>query len=541
MPLTRYEARVKANPRTWTVDDDGPADFNKIQTAIDNASSGDTIFVHEGTYYENISINKSLAILGEDANSTIIDGFTYGSVVSIMADNVNFTSFTVKNSGTNLYDSAIRIEHSSGIVISYNNLSENPNGISLYFSSHGTISKNVIASNTFHGIYVYSSEGNTITNNVILGNYAGVYAYSSGGSIITNNVILDNLYGIYGYSSTGEVISGNTIFYNLYGIYFVFSGYNIVYHNNLNNTNQAWGDSLNSWDYNGEGNYWSDYTGPDTNADGFGDYPYSIEVSNQDNNPLMGMFSDLEVEFKGQTYHLAVISNSTISGLLFEIGVETGNKIIRFNVNDKTGTIGFCRVTIPTELMNYPYILLIGSEEITPTLNISNDTHAALYFTYIHENQTIRIISSVALQLYTELLNSYLRLQTDFHNLNLTYNELLNTYNALLKNYTQLQRSLDTLNASYLQFYSLNASFNVLLNAYNALLANYTQLQGSYNGLNNSYQEHLLDYSEKIQNIQSLMYIVIAIITIFVVTIVYLSKRAHTGAYSRARAFEIEK
>ena len=37
-----------ANP--WYVDDDGKADFDNIQTAVDAASDGDMIFVYPGTY-----------------------------------------------------------------------------------------------------------------------------------------------------------------------------------------------------------------------------------------------------------------------------------------------------------------------------------------------------------------------------------------------------------------------------------------------------------------------------------------------------------
>jgi len=56
------------------VDDDGTADYTKIQDAIDNASDFDTIFVFSGTYYETLIINKSINLLGEDRENTIIDG-----------------------------------------------------------------------------------------------------------------------------------------------------------------------------------------------------------------------------------------------------------------------------------------------------------------------------------------------------------------------------------------------------------------------------------------------------------------------------------
>ena len=75
------------------VDDDSecPGDgtinwpFCKIQYAIDNASSGDNIFVFSGTYYENIVIDKSVTIEGEDWLTTVIDGNKKRDVVYVIA------------------------------------------------------------------------------------------------------------------------------------------------------------------------------------------------------------------------------------------------------------------------------------------------------------------------------------------------------------------------------------------------------------------------------------------------------------------------
>jgi pectin methylesterase-like acyl-CoA thioesterase len=56
---------VRAEPRTWTVDDDGPADFHTIARAINAASDGDTTYVYNGTYYEHVVINKTISLIGE--------------------------------------------------------------------------------------------------------------------------------------------------------------------------------------------------------------------------------------------------------------------------------------------------------------------------------------------------------------------------------------------------------------------------------------------------------------------------------------------
>jgi len=191
---------------------------------------------------------------------------------------------------------------------------------------------------------------------------------------------------------------------------------NIIYYNNFNNTCQVrTHDSTNVWDYGNQGNYWSDYAKQDLNGDGIGDEPYFIDVNNQDNHPLMGMFSDFNVTLERETYQVTTICNSTISEFRFKIKAETGNRIIGFNVTGKDSTVGFCRITIPTHLMNYPYIVLVDVDEIIPTLlDVSNEMYVHLYFTYIHSSHTIRIISSLAR-----------KLQIDLYNLNTTYYELL--------------------------------------------------------------------------------------------------------------------
>ena len=69
-----------AHADTWTVDDDGKADFDNIQAAIDAASNGDEIIVMPGTYTSAASevvnlLGKEITLRSVDGHeATIIDG-----------------------------------------------------------------------------------------------------------------------------------------------------------------------------------------------------------------------------------------------------------------------------------------------------------------------------------------------------------------------------------------------------------------------------------------------------------------------------------
>jgi pectin methylesterase-like acyl-CoA thioesterase len=50
-----------------------PDDYASIQEALDNAEEGATVFVKKGVYVENPVVNKSISLVGEDRDSTVID------------------------------------------------------------------------------------------------------------------------------------------------------------------------------------------------------------------------------------------------------------------------------------------------------------------------------------------------------------------------------------------------------------------------------------------------------------------------------------
>jgi hypothetical protein len=83
--------------------------------------------------------------------------------------------------------------------------------------------------------------------------------------------------------------SNNRIFRNSLALQ-VDSSNNMIYENNIAVSSVGlptvgWG-ATNSWDTGAVGNYWSDYSGVDSNGNGIGDTPYVIDANNKDNYPL---------------------------------------------------------------------------------------------------------------------------------------------------------------------------------------------------------------------------------------------------------------
>jgi hypothetical protein len=183
------------------------------------------------------------------------------------------------------------------------------------------------------------------------------------------------------------------------------SSNNTIHHNNFVDNHQqvSSNTSMNVWDdgYPSGGNYWSDYTGSDysqgsdqniSGSDGIGDSRHGVnsnllippELVQFDNYPLMGQFSDFNAT---SAHHVQIICNSTISDFQFN------DTTISFNVSGENDTAGFCRICIPTALMNAPYKVYVNGTEVSYTLlSCSNETYSYLYFNYTHSTQEVIII-----------------------------------------------------------------------------------------------------------------------------------------------------
>ncbi len=180
------------------VDDDGFGHYTKIQDAIDNATNGDTIYVMDGYYRETLWITFNIKLIGNgSANTTVDGGNTWFSVIEVMADDVEVTGFTFKNS----LGSGVAISSVNNVSFYDNVVKNHYYGFSIYNSYNVTIENNTICRNDFTGVYIWDSSYVTIKNNEIYKNEVGVYLDWSQYCNITSNTFRKCGISFYGWTS----------------------------------------------------------------------------------------------------------------------------------------------------------------------------------------------------------------------------------------------------------------------------------------------------------------------------------------------------
>ena len=130
----------------WEGTLDNPYQF--IQDGIDHAMGGDTVYVFNGTYVENIVVSKSLQLVGENTENTVITGDDFGTVVNIFAGSVTVMGFTITHSGSN--------SNNAGIMI---------------HTSYNSIIENNIEKNNYYGLYVIEGNNTIYHNNIVDNTY----------------------------------------------------------------------------------------------------------------------------------------------------------------------------------------------------------------------------------------------------------------------------------------------------------------------------------------------------------------------------------
>jgi len=247
----------------------GPGNYSSIQAAIDAASPGDTVFVYSGAYFENVVINKTVDLVGEDRNGTIIDAEGNGTpnrnaVVQIgyyPISWVNVSGFTVRNASAGVY-----LENGTQhVTISYCNI-ENiygsyslEAGIVSHCNRYITIENCSIYNNSGYGISFFLSwwghdTFSYIKNCTIFNNSDGIYLHDTAYIEITNCSIFYNtdagvkiVPGGWGGGGQSNKISGCSINTNYVGISLTRSSSNTITNNTISG---GWSAIVLDGDYN---------------------------------------------------------------------------------------------------------------------------------------------------------------------------------------------------------------------------------------------------------------------------------------------------
>ena len=216
-------------------------------------------------------------------DNVVLDGAGYeldgpgGLWTAITINDV--TNVTVKRVEINNFQTGVAVSNSSNIIITQNIISANSNGVMLASSNYNTISQNNLTGN-YNGFSLTNSNYNSINGNIVS------YGIGWSGSSYTSGFYLSN--------SSNNTLIGNSIATEGQGINFNVSSNNTFLLNDfinngvqVTNTSYSLIPSKNFWDDGATGNFWSNYTGLDSNKDGTGDDPFIIDSNNVDRYPLM--------------------------------------------------------------------------------------------------------------------------------------------------------------------------------------------------------------------------------------------------------------
>jgi parallel beta-helix repeat protein len=363
-----------------------PDDYSTIQAAVNAANPGDTIIVRDGTYTENVDVNKDyLTIKSENgAEATIVQAANSGDhVFEVTADYVDISGFTVTGA---IGAAGIRLHGSYSDKIEYcdfhqNIISNNYVGIWLFYSLNNNITDNAVNSNK-SGIAALDEtcSNNSITRNDIHSNAgAGIDLFCSSWNKITENSVYSNGDGIListspsPYSSGYNELMGNHIYSNNnYGIYLRSKNCKLA-NNTIENNKYNFG--MGGIVYNG---LWSCYWDNEY-------YIQDIDTSNTINGkPIYYILNkkNLVIDSTWDIGYLAVVNSENITIKNIEVKNNEQGILIAYTTNSTIENI--------TAMDNYDGIRLDHcSNNTIAGGNISNNDNSGITLVESSDNTII--------------------------------------------------------------------------------------------------------------------------------------------------------
>ena len=234
-----------ASATTITVDlnsSEGNNSFSSVQDAINYSQDNNFIVIHNGSYYENLVVDKPLKIKSASGNPDdvviISSSVSHLPVIHVKSSNVEIAGLTVTGKEEKTI-SGIFLDNVDNCHIINSKITNTTDGILADHSSKNSIQNNVLVSNTFHAISFINSNDNDFEENSIYNNERGVYLNNSDGNVVINNEVYNNLhYGIALLESDNNYITNNGLLLNQFGLTLTSSHQNTIISNSASNNKQ---------------------------------------------------------------------------------------------------------------------------------------------------------------------------------------------------------------------------------------------------------------------------------------------------------------
>jgi parallel beta-helix repeat protein len=514
-----FQISVKANPDVIYV----PDDYEKIQWAIGNASTGDTIHVRTGIYHENVRITKSLTLVGENRD-TIIDSGGEGTVISVDESDVEVSEFTIRNGSIGImllfwswgalvdnnliYNNTIIDNHfgilvsrSCGNVFRNNTMANNTYTFGVWGSSLSHFIQDIDTSNTIDGkpSYYLLNESNITISSDLFPDIGYLGLVNSTNILVKGLKLENNRQGILFAHTTNSIIENVTLSNNSYGLELFEAFNNTIKDSNITCTFGVYLESSHS-----------NTISNNHIADGRGT-GIQLDYSNHNTitkNMIVDNFGGIELELSNYNniFHNNFIDNkfhARVSFLGLDNKWDNGYPSGGNYWNDYRGVDLYSG--LHQNETSYDWI-----GDTSYTIIGNGQDNYPLMHPFVSEMEEMRIA-------YRSLLLRHIEMQSDLNALNSTLYELQEIINSLNLTCTVLQGQIDSMNST---------SQIVIGDLQDQIMLLNTTLHEEIDSLNSTLQTLVDDLRDtmmiEITNIRNLLYVLTGTTLILVATTFYL-------------------